>query len=289
MDDRTYTATFQTPDRNTATRIETALAELTTPAEAITTRILAGDQWEVVAYFSAPPDPHALQPIAATSSTTAVTIAELPDVDWVTESHRMLPPVTIGRFWIHRSDTSHARPDGLHPLCVEASEAFGTGHHASTQGCLLAIDHLAQAGIMPTTICDLGCGTAILAMAAARCWPATIIATDHDERAIAIAATTLAANGLTDPIALAVASGFNHPMHSRTQPYDLILANLLLSEILALAGDASEHCRRGGRIVLAGLLVSQAERVRTACQRFGLVEERALVLDDWITLMMRRF
>jgi len=285
----THTATLQAPDRDTAARIENALEALTAPPVAITARILKTGQWEVVAYFPGPPDPDTLQPIAAAVGQASFVIVDLPDVDWVTESQKMLPPVTVGRFWIHGSAAEQDAPAGRQALCVDASEAFGTGHHASTQGCLLAIDHLAAAGVQPTTVSDLGCGTAILAMASARCWPAaTIIATDHDENAIAIAAATLATNGLAERIALAVANALDHPLHRRTQPHDLILANLLLADILDLAGDASEGCSRGGRLVLAGLLANQSDPVREAYQRCGFVEEKAFVLGEWSTLLMRR-
>ncbi len=266
-----------------------ALEELRLPPVAITSRVLDPYLWEVTAYFVANPDPEPLNCIAMNVGRHPFVIETLPDRNWVIESQRMLPPLEIGRFWVHSSASGQKTPGGLHPLCVEASEAFGTGRHATTQGCLMAIDHLATCRFRPTGICDLGCGTAILAMASARCWPAqAVIATDRDERAIATARATLEANEMTDRVSLAVADGFDHPIHRQNRPYDLIMANLLLGAILGLAKDLAAHCRANGRIVLAGLLADQADQARAACQETGFALERECVLDGWSTLIMRK-
>ena len=184
------------------------------PASAVTTREIedSADRWEVTGYFDSIPEETGLKLIEVALTTDAFIVEAVPEVDWDTESQKSLKPVTAGRFWIHNRFNSGQQPAGSQALCIEPSEAFGTGHHQSTRGCLLAIDWLERQGFTPGNVCDLGCGTAILAMAATRCWPTMVVATDSDPVAITSARNNLAENGI-DRVELGVASGFDHPLH----------------------------------------------------------------------------
>jgi ribosomal protein L11 methyltransferase len=166
--------------------------------------------------------------------------------------------------------------------------AFGTGHHGTTQGCLRALDSLSD-GSPPARIADIGCGTAVLAMAAARLWPeAQVIASDNDPVAVEVAEANLAANGLTGRVACRVAEGFGHPDLAAAAPFDLIVANILKAPLIALAPDMAAHCAPGGRLILSGLLTEQGDDVASHYSRHGFSLEKDEQIVDWLTLQFRK-
>ncbi|MDA0962559.1 MAG: 50S ribosomal protein L11 methyltransferase, partial [Proteobacteria bacterium] len=167
--------------------------------------------WEVGAYFTDPPDEAALALLAAAFGAKPFAVSQLPETDWVAKVRRDLAPVRAGRFFVYGSHDADKVPDGVEPLLIDASMAFGTGHHGTTLGCLRALDRLAETGFVPARVADIGCGTAVLAMAAARLFPATILASDIDSVAVEVAQANLAANGLAGRVACIEAAGFDHP------------------------------------------------------------------------------
>ena len=167
--------------------------------------------WEVGGYFTEMPDDTALALLSAAMGAKPFVVSELPETDWVAHVKRELSPVAAGRFFVYGSHDADKVPDGVEPLLIEAAMAFGTGHHGTTLGCLRALDRLAAGGFEGRHVVDIGCGTAVLAMAAARIWPAPVLASDIDEVAVEVARSNVAANGLEDRVTCVEAAGFDHP------------------------------------------------------------------------------
>lgn len=245
--------------------------------------------WEVGGYFTEAPDGTALAILAAAFGARPFTVSELPETDWVARVQRELAPVEAGRFFLYGSHDADRVPEGRVSLLIEASMAFGTGHHGTTKGCLRALDRLADRGLAPARVADIGCGTAVLAMAAARVFPdARVIASDIDPVAIEVAAANLAANALVGRVELLVCPGFAHPALAAAMPFDLVLANILAGPLVALAPDMGRAVAPGGRAVLSGLLVPQAEEVAAAYGAAGFRLEEREDLGEWATLLLRR-
>jgi ribosomal protein L11 methyltransferase len=244
--------------------------------------------WEVGGYFDGPPDPAPIALIEAAFG-VAFAVSVLPETDWVAKVRRDLAPVEAGRFWLHGSHDAHRVPAGRIPLLIEAAMAFGTGHHGTTLGCLRAIDRIADGpSPAPASVLDLGCGTAVLAMAAARVWDARVLATDVDPVAIEVAEANLAANGLTGRIETLVADGLAHPRLADAAPFDLVLANILMAPLVGLAPGIGQVTAAGGTAVLSGLLNDQADAVAHVYEDAGFVAGRRDVIGDWTTLTLRR-
>ena len=148
--------------------------------------------WEVGAYFVAAPDETALAILAAAFEAKPFVVSELPEVDWVAHVKRELAPVQAGRFFVYGSHDADKVPEGSIALLIEAAMAFGTGHHGTTLGCLRALDWLASDGFVGRNVVDIGCGTAVLAMAAARIWPGPVLASDIDSQAVDVARANVA-------------------------------------------------------------------------------------------------
>ncbi|MFV0383816.1 50S ribosomal protein L11 methyltransferase [Paracoccus sp. (in: a-proteobacteria)] len=246
------------------------------------------DRWEVGIYFLEQPDEVALALLAAAFGAQPFAISELPEVDWVAHVRRELTPVVAGRFFVHGSHDADRIPEGAEALCIEAAMAFGTGHHGTTKGCLEAVDRLANDGFQPRRIADIGCGTAVLAMGAARVWPVTVLASDIDPVAVDTAAANVIANGLDGRVICIEAMGFDHPMLDEAAPFDLVLANILKQPLIDLSPDMARHVGAGGRIVLSGILTDQGTEVIAAYQRAGFTLDRRDDLGEWVTLTMTR-
>ena len=164
--------------------------------------------------------------------------------------------------------------------------AFGTGHHGTTLGCLRALDRLLDAGIACENVADIGCGTAVLAMAAAHVWPQTVLASDIDPVAVEVAAANVASNGLAECVICLEATGFDHPDLKAAAPFDLVFANILKGPLIELAPDMAAALQSGGRAILSGLLNEQAEDVISAYQSAGLAVEHVESIGDWTTLTL---
>ncbi len=244
--------------------------------------------WEVGAYFTQAPDEIALALMAAAHGAAGFAVSELPEIDWVAHVRRELSPVEAGRFFVYGSHDAERLPPGRIGLLIEAAMAFGTGHHGTTLGCLRALDRLAESGWQPERVIDVGCGTAVLAMAAAKLWPGTMLASDIDAVAVEVAQANVLANGLQGRVDCLEAAGFDHPTIAARAPFDLVFANILKGPLIDLAPAMARHTAPDGRAVLSGLLVTQAEGVLAAYAQAGFALERREDIGDWATLTLRR-
>ena len=166
--------------------------------------------------------------------------------------------------------------------------AFGTGHHATTRGCLLALDRMVVAGENPHRIVDIGAGTAVLAMAAARVFPVTVLAGDIDPVAVDTARANVIANGLDGRVECVEAVGFDHPLIEDAAPYDLVFANILKQPLIDLVPDMARYVAHGGHAILSGILTTQADEVAAAYAAGGLALARRDDFGDWSTLVVKR-
>lgn len=245
--------------------------------------------WEVGGYFTDPPDPAGLALLAELFGARPFVVSELPETDWVAKVRRELAPVAAGRFFVYGSHDADKVPAGVEPLLIEAAMAFGTGHHGTTLGCLRALDRLIGAGLVAGRAADIGCGTAVLAMAAARVWPdAVILASDIDPVAVDVARANLGANGLAGRVTCIEAAGFDDPALAGAAPYDLVFANILKGPLIALAPDLSAALKPGGYAILSGILQDQAESVIREYARFGTNLRDRTDIGDWVTLILQR-
>lgn len=219
----------------------------------------------------------------------------IPATDWVAKGEEDLPPVRAGRFVVHGH---HARPL-LRPndigLEIEASVAFGTGHHGTTAGCLLELDvwarkhaalHKKAPRGAPLTVLDIGTGTGVLAMALAKSLPCRVIAGDIDPDAVRIAAENVRLNGVADRIRLVRAAGTRDPKITAAGPYPLVVANILMGPLLAIATDIALLTASGGTVILSGLLFWQARIVEAGYRARGFSVARRRRMGDWATLVL---
>jgi ribosomal protein L11 methyltransferase len=249
-------------------------------------------RWEVGGFFDKRPDIAGLALLAALHGAADFAVSRVEDRDWVAQVRRELHPVHAGRFTVHGGHDSHRVGPNRIGLRIEAAMAFGTGHHATTQGCLLLIDWLARRnigrGVRPRRVADIGCGTGVLAMAAARVWRARVIATDIDEVAAATARENVRANRLCPWITTGCAPGFRHAALGRAAPFDLVCANILAGPLKRLAPEIALHLAPRGHVVLSGILRGQAAGVEAVFHGHRLRRARRIVLGDWISLLLRR-
>ena len=252
------------------------------------------DEWRLDAFFEARPDERALALLAALapSARAAPSVEEVAEADWVTLSQQGLEPIRAGRFFVHTPERRDVAPAGAVAIEIGAGRAFGTGQHATTTGCLLALDRLKESGVAFDDILDLGTGTGLLAVAALKLWPtARVAASDIDPVAIEVATENAAANGVVvgtgrGEADLVVAAGLDHPALRARAPYDLVIANILAGPLIELAPSVAGALTPGGRLILAGLLTSQAEEVAAAYRRQGLTLAFSIERGDWPTLAM---
>jgi len=244
--------------------------------------------WEVGAYFTEAPDAAGLAILASMHGVKDFLISEIPETDWVSHVRRELAPVEAGRFFVYGSHDADKVPAGHVPLLIEAAMAFGTGHHGTTLGCLRAFDRLLGEGFKGGSIIDVGCGTAVLAMAAAAVLPSKVLASDIDPVAVDVAEANVAANGLTGKVECVVAAGFDAPALKENAPYDLIFANILKGPLIGLAPEMGPAVKTGGYVILSGILNEQADAViEVYCANgFNLVQRDSIV--DWTTLTLSK-
>ncbi|GAA3868666.1 50S ribosomal protein L11 methyltransferase [Celeribacter arenosi] len=244
--------------------------------------------WEVGAYFTEAPDEIALALIAKSHDAPDFIVSELPETDWVAKVRRDLAPVEAGRFFVYGAHDADKLPAGRTGLLIEAAMAFGTGHHGTTLGCLTAYDALLDAGQSFDAVADIGCGTAVLAMAAAKSGSTKVFASDIDEVAVDVAMSNLKANDLADAVTCIEAAGFDHPDFAGAVPFDLIFANILKGPLIALAPDIAGALRLGGVAILSGILNPQADEVVEVYTRSGFNLTRRAEIVDWTTLTLTK-
>ena len=233
------------------------------------------NDWLIHAYFDREPDAADLKRLSELGH-GGVQVEQLGEADWVTMSQSGLQPIRAGRFFVH-TPMYRSHPPGTVAFEIDAGLAFGTGQHATTGGCLEALDRLEREGKRFTNIADVGTGTGLLAFAALNLWPAAkCIATDIDPVAVDVARDNAAINHVPlghgpGQLLLAVADGMDSPLLSARAPFDLIIANILAGPLIDLAPDFAKALAPGGTVILAGLLHTQADLVVSAYESHGFV------------------
>ncbi len=242
----------------------------------------AQNLWETVAWFE--DDETATAARAHLGNPDAI-IALVPDVDWVRRSLEGLAPVTAGRFFLHGShDRDQRRSSGI-SLEIDAGTAFGTGHHGTTAGCLLALDEILKRE-RPIRILDLGCGTGVLAIAAAKALKQKALATDIDGEAVRVTFGNARLNRVTPLITAVIAAGLHHKVIKQAAPFDLIFANILARPLANLAQSLSSILAPGGKLILSGLTFDQLRWIKACYTARGLVPARCIRNGNWIALVM---
>jgi ribosomal protein L11 methyltransferase len=234
--------------------------------------------------FDAEPDIAAISALAGFTKTMDIECAPMPEADWVRLSLAGLKPVVCGRFTLHGEHDRDAVEAGQIGMEIEAGLAFGSGHHGTTRGCLLAFDRLLTEGYQPKTVLDVGCGTSALAIAAAKTLPgAEIIASDIDPESIDESKENCAKNN-TPEITCVLAEGLEHERVAGRK-FELVFANILAKPLIELAPDIGAALVPGGKVILSGLLTEQVDWVRAPFEAEGIVITRQTPLDEWETLI----
>ncbi|MHA6287200.1 50S ribosomal protein L11 methyltransferase [Maricaulis sp. CAU 1757] len=247
----------------------------------------AGPTHQLDVMFDASPDEAAFRAVAGLPDSIALTCAPIPEEDWVRISLEGLKPVEAGRFTVHGAHDRHAVRDGQTGLEIEAGPAFGTGHHGTTRGCLIAFSDMLDRGERPAIVFDLGCGTAALAIAAAKLLPdAEVLASDIDPEAVEESVVNCEKNG-TPQIDCFTAEGLDHAKLAGRK-FDLIFANILAGPLVELAPGIANALADNGQVILSGLLTEQEAWVRQAYEAAGLKVHRQEPIDGWETLVAKK-
>ncbi|OWY00808.1 MULTISPECIES: 50S ribosomal protein L11 methyltransferase [unclassified Thioclava] len=286
----TFTAFTTLADREAAEALSERLEELDPgPYGTGVFEIEDGSgRYEVSGYFLEAPDDVALDLLAISHGAQPFVVSEIPETDWVAHVRRELAPVRAGRFFLYGSHDEDKIPADAIALRIDAAMAFGTGHHGTTSGCLTALDDLANEGHTFHNVADIGCGTAVLAMAAAKLWPEPVLASDIDPVAVETAAANVAVNDLEGRVICIEAAGFGDARLKEAAPFDLIFANILKGPLVALAPEMGRNCAESGFVILSGILNEQADEVVAAYQAQGFVSHSRKEFGEWTTLVMQR-
>lgn len=279
-------------DRSLAMHAAATLQDFCEPApDALTVFENGPASWRLEAYFNDGLHGRDLAQELAVYITDALPpfISDaVPDLNWVAMSQEALPPVYAGRFIVHGSHDCHRVPRSPNSILIDAGEAFGTAHHQTTLGCLLAIDRLTRTEDFQT-ILDIGTGSGVLAIALARVLPkAEIIATDLDRQSVIVARENMRINGVGNRIAVTQADGVRHAWLRQSKPFDLVIANILAGPLIMLAPQLARTVRRAGTLVLSGLLIHQAAEVIAAYRAAGFHLISHDRISGWSTLILRR-
>lgn len=271
---------------------ETALTEICGAlALSVSRPYLDAPYWVVEGFFDAAPDEaltkQALQAASETGTAPAFEIIDYGMRDWLAENRASFPALHIGRFWIYGAHIKDKPPLGAKPLHVEAAEAFGSGTHPTTEGCLRALDNMLAKKSMRSVL-DLGAGSAILAMAVAKLQPnVKIIAADIDPVATRTATDNRRLNHIAPRMMRCVTSkGFAHRKLHQAAPYDLLIANILAGPLKALSGDIRQHLSSDGCLILSGLLIEQEPQIISSYRARGLVVRKKIHIDEWSCLVL---
>ena len=254
------------------------------------------DEWQLEAWLAHQPGRAEQAALAAlfTGRAPKFSAEHLPETDWLTTSQTGLAPIRAGRFYIHTPEHPPIDEPGMRDYVIPASQAFGTGQHATTSGCLTMLSTMKARGVLVRNCADIGTGTGLLAFAALHLWPrALATASDIDAVCLGVVADNARANhvpqgGRPGELTMLIADGLNHPLLAARGPYDLVIANILAGPLIDLAPAFAAHLVPGGHLLLAGLLETQEAQVRRACRRAGLRIAARLVQGDWSILWLRQ-
>ena len=240
--------------------------------------------WNTVGYFE---DETSARHACATLNIDGGVLAPVPDVDWVRRSLEGLAPVAAGRFYLHGSHDRDRRRSGGHSFEIDAGTAFGTGHHGTTAGCMIILDAILKHH-QPKRIFDLGCGTGVLAIAAAKACHVRVLATDIDPEAVRVTKLNAALNNLGPQINALTAAGLHHHAIREAGPFDLIFANILARPLVSLAQGLCKLVEPGGTIILSGLTRDQLRWVSAAYKNRGFIVTHIVKIDNWVALALKR-
>ncbi|SNT64314.1 [LSU ribosomal protein L11P]-lysine N-methyltransferase [Tardiphaga sp. OK246] len=288
----TSRATFAVGDEFSAKRIVDLLTESFEEGQAAIAAFESPEgRWDVTVHFADPPDEASIRELVSLASDDTVAASIVFDSieakDWVKESLKGLVPVRAGRFIVHgQHDRDQVRPNQL-GIEIEAALAFGTGHHGTTRGCLIYLDYVLRAKA-PKRMLDLGTGTGVLAIAAAKATKRRVLATDIDPMSVKVARENMRLNGVGNLVDTVCATGFSSPAFGDRAPFDLILANILANPLRAMSTDMTRHLTRNGMVILSGLLPHQAMSVIAAYRARGLVLRKHQIVEGWSSLLMQR-
>jgi ribosomal protein L11 methyltransferase len=276
------------PDEAAADAFASALGEVATAVTAFEAE--PKGPWLVQGFVQGKPDMALLEATLAMAALghgleePDLAAEALPDVDWLKLNQESFPPLRVGRYYVYGSHVEAPVPAGAIGLKIDAATAFGTGEHATTYGCLAALDRLARRG-RRRHILDMGTGTGILAIAAAKTWRAPALACDIDRNSVRVAEENMAVNGVSGMVTCRPSDGYAAPDVGARAPYDLIFANILARPLAAMAPDLSRHLAPGGVAILSGLLAQQERYVHAAHRGAGLVFRGRIARNGWHTLV----
>ena len=285
-------ATFAVGDERTASRIVDAITEsYPDPDMAIAAFEAPGGRWDVTMHFAEPPDRdliHALvTETAGEAAAKSIVFGTVETKDWVKASLADLVPVSAGRYVVHGSHDRDRIPPNKIGIEIEAALAFGTGHHGTTRGCLFLLDRVLSQRT-PRRVLDLGTGTGVLAIAAAKTLQRPIFASDIDQKSVQVARENARLNGAGNLVEVAHATGFHSPRFAANGPFGLVLANILANPLRKLAPAMATHLAPHAFVILSGLLPHQANSVVAAYSGAGLKLLRRIQIEGWSSLLMQK-
>ena len=288
----TYRVSFAIGGEHAAKGVVDALSEIFFEGQAAIAAFERPDgRWDVTVHFAEPPDQRLVRELVANAAGRDIAEGIVFDTveakDWVKASLEDLVPVPAGRFIVHgRHDRDRIAPNKI-GIEIEAALAFGTGHHGTTRGCLLLLDHVLKAW-RPRRVLDLGTGTGVLAIAAARALHEKVLASDIDPPSVQVARENARLNVAGHLVQAIRATGFSAPQFVAAAPFDLVLANILANPLRQLAAPMARHLAPSALVILSGLLTPQAPGVIAAYRARGLVPLRHLRIEGWSSLLLRK-
>ena len=286
-----YRASFAIGDEQAAKSVVDVLTEIFFEGQAAIAAFEQPDgRWDVTVHFAEAPDQALVRELVASAAgnevAEAISFDTVEAKDWVRASLEDLVPVPAGRFVVHgQHDRSRVPPNKI-GIEIEAALAFGTGHHGTTRGCLLLLDHVLKA-YQPRRVLDLGTGTGVLAIAAAKALHDQVLASDIDPSSVRVARENARLNETGALITTVCATGFSAPQFAQKGPFDLVLANILANPLRQLAAPMARHLAPSAMVILSGLLTPQAAGVIAAYRARGLVPLRHLRIEGWSSLLLR--
>jgi ribosomal protein L11 methyltransferase len=288
----THRASFAIGDERTAKRVVDLLTESFFEGQAAIAAFEGPHgRWDVTVHFAEAPDQTSIRGLvgiaAGDDAAGKITFDTVEAKDWVKATLEELVPVRAGRFIVHgQHDRARVAPNKL-GIEIEAALAFGTGHHGTTRGCLMLLDHVLKARV-PRHVLDLGTGTGVLAIAAAKALHAPVLASDIDPLSARVARDNARLNEVGNLLESIRATGFSAPQFAARGPFDLVLANILANPLREMATPMSRYLAPSALVILSGLLPHQARGVIAAYRARGIVLVRHIKIEGWSSLLMRR-
>jgi ribosomal protein L11 methyltransferase len=288
----TRRASFAIGEEQTAKRVVDLLTESFFEGQAAIAAFEGpGGRWDITVHFAQAPDEASIRELVAIAAGGEVarelSFDTVEAKDWVKATLEELVPVRAGRFIVHgRHDRANVPPNKL-GIEIEAALAFGTGHHGTTRGCLLLLDQVLKAR-RPRSVLDLGTGTGVLAIAAAKALHGTVLASDIDPLSVRVARDNSRLNEVGNLVQTIRATGFSAPQFKAHGPFDLVLANILANPLRQMATPMARHLAPSASLILSGLLPHQASGVIAAYRARGLVLLRHVRIEGWSSLLMRK-